>query len=34
VDSNGAVEIVTGGSFHDGFRTIAQLPVWVITRMV
>jgi outer membrane protein assembly factor BamB len=28
VDGNGQVEIVTGGSFNDGTRTVAQLIEW------
>jgi hypothetical protein len=29
VNDDGAVEIVTGGNYYDGSRTIAQLTVWV-----
>ena len=31
VDGDGDIEIVTGGSYHDGTRTVAQLTVWIIT---
>ena len=28
VDGDGSVEIVTGGDYYDGTRTVAQLVVW------
>jgi hypothetical protein len=28
VDGNGSVEVVTGGYFNDGIRSIAQMIVW------
>jgi hypothetical protein len=28
VDSDGAIEVVTGGSYHDGVREVAQLVTW------
>jgi len=31
VDNDGHIEIITGGSYHDGTRTVAQLTVWAIT---
>jgi hypothetical protein len=31
VDGDGIIEILTGGSYHDGTRTVAQLTVWIIT---
>ena len=30
VDGDGVVEIVTGGSYYDGTRTVAQLTVWSV----